>query len=796
MRKYANRSKQSRLKKGGNKIERKTKTIKVAESAGFCPGVKRAVEMLEEALEKGGKVYLLGEIIHNAPFNEEMKSRGVKYITAGEIDSVPDDGIIFIRTHGEEKHLYEKLAAGRHKYIDSTCPYVKRIHRLVAAKDKNTLCIVLGDENHPEVKGIMSFAPGECRAASGPEEALEAAEAAKRAGKSVCAVSQTTYDTTLWKFFANNFKILYTKEEISDTICTVTETRQSEAERLAASADLTVVVGGKKSSNTQKLYDIAGKNCRNVIFIERPDELEAYLDIIQAHDNIALLAGASTPDSIIREVKATMAENANNELSFEELLEKSFKTLNIGERVKGTILAVTPAEIKVDLGTKHTGILPIDELSADGNDNIDMNSFQVGDPIEAVCTKFSDLEGTVILSKKRLDESKNTIKIAEAYESGEILHGVVRDVVKGGVIVMISGVRVFIPAGQCGRDTSNLESLKNTEVPVKLIDFNALRKKVVGSIRIAKKIERKAKLDEFYESLEIGQKLTGTVRSVTNYGAFVNIGPTDGMIHVSEMFWGRPRNPAELFKPGDSVDVYIKDKDRENERISLGYKTEDTNPWKIFSDKYKVDDIVNVSIVSIMPFGAFAEIVPGVDGLIHCSQIGHRFVANPASVLKVGQSVNVKITAIDDEKNRVSLSIKALLGPEEATPEEMESAGVIIAAEEEEKEKEPAEVEIADIVEEVETETVATETAETEAAETEVEEAKTVETEVAKTEVEETEVEETEVAETEETEVTVEAEATKSEAEQQQPEEVLENPEKPDETDAGAEEQPENQNED
>ncbi|MFA7099771.1 MAG: S1 RNA-binding domain-containing protein, partial [Eubacteriales bacterium] len=349
-----------------------------------------------------------------------------------------------------------------------------------------------------------------------------------------------------------------------------------------------------------------------------------------------------------------------------------------------------------------------------------------------------------------------------------------------------------IPAGQCGRDTSNLESLKNTEVPVKLIDFNALRKKVVGSIRIAKKIERKAKLDEFYESLEIGQKLTGTVRSVTNYGAFVNIGPTDGMIHVSEMFWGRPRNPAELFKPGDSVDVYIKDKDRENERISLGYKTEDTNPWKIFSDKYKVDDIVNVSIVSIMPFGAFAEIVPGVDGLIHCSQIGHRFVANPASVLKVGQSVNVKITAIDDEKNRVSLSIKALLGPEEATPEEMESAGVIIAAEEEEKEKEkePAEVEIADIVEEAETEVAEIETVETEVAEAEVEE-----TEVTETEVTETEATETKTVETEETKETVEAEVTESEAEQQQPEEVLENPEKPDETDGGAEEQPENQNE-
>lgn len=650
--------------------------IVVAKNAGFCPGVKRAAEMLETELEKGSRVYCLGELIHNKTFNENLKKRNVKFITPSDIDGLPDNGVVFIRTHGEQKVIYEKLHAKGIKYIDATCPYVSKIHNIVSKESENGgICVILGDKNHPEVKGVMSFAGGECEAFSKGDDALEYIKRAISEGKEVFVVTQTTLNTSVWKEFEKNFKTLYTNGKIFDTICSVTDVRQKEALGLASEADMVAVVGSRGSSNTEKLFEIASEVCKNTIFIENAEDLAPHLENIKNRKKIAIIAGASTPGVIIQEVKQAMTETANQELSFAELLDKSFKTLNIGERVTGTILAVTPAEIKVDLGTKHTGILPVDELSADGE--VDVSSFRVGDPIDAVCTKFSEVEGTVMLSKKRLDEAKNIGKVASAYESGEILHGTVKDTVKGGVIVNVGGVRVFVPAGQCGADANNLESLRGQKVPVKIIDYNAARKRVVGSIRTAKKAERKQILDEFYSQIETGKKITGTVRSVTNYGAFVNIGPTDGMIHVSEMFWGRPRNPAELFKVGDTVEVFVKEADRERERISLGYKTEETNPWNVFKTTYKAGDVVNVTIVSLMPFGAFAEIVPGVDGLIHCSQIGRKFVPNPASVLKVGEKVDAKITAIDEEKNRVSLSIKALLEPEEVTEEDIAAANTI-----------------------------------------------------------------------------------------------------------------------
>lgn len=654
--------------------------IIVAQNAGFCPGVRRAVNMLEEELDKGNNVFCLGELIHNKSFNEDLKRRGVKFITPEEIDAIPQGATVFIRTHGEEKDVYKRLNDRGLKYIDATCPYVLKIHKIVEDQSQDgRVCVILGDKNHPEVKGIMSFAGGECHVFADPDEAFEFVKLAKAGGKELFAVSQTTLNTAKWKEFEKNFKTLYTNDKIFDTICSVTEIRQREAFEISSKADMVAVVGSKGSSNTEKLFEIASKNCKDTIFIENAAGLAPYSDKIKQHQKIAIIAGASTPGVIIQEVKQTMTETANQELSFAELLDKSFKTLNIGERVTGTILAVTPAEIKVDLGTKHTGILPADEISADGE--TDISSFRVGDPIDAVCTKFSEAEGTVMLSKKRLDEAKNIGKISEAFETGEILYGTVKETIKAGVIVFVKGIRVFVPAGQCGTDVNNLDSLRGQKVPVKIIDYNAAKKKVVGSIRTAKKIERKKALDDFYATLEVGKKLTGTVRSVTNYGAFVNIGPTDGMIHVSEMFWGRLRNPAEMFKIGDKVEVFIKEFDREKERISLGYKTDENNPWNIFKSKYNVGDVVEVTVVSLMPFGAFAEIIPGVDGLIHCSQIGRKFVPNPASVLKVGEKVNAKITAIDEEKNRVSLSMKALLDPDEATEEDIAAANALGANE-------------------------------------------------------------------------------------------------------------------
>ena len=450
----------------------------------------------------------------------------------------------------------------------------------------------------------------------------------------------------------------------------MTEERQKEVVRLAQTSDGMLVVGGAHSSNTQKLYALAAAVCPTVRHIEDACQLtEEELHRFSVCKTIAIAAGASTPPGIIQEVKKRMAENLREECSFEELLEQSFKTLNTGERVTGVILAVNPAEIKVDLGTKHTGILPYDEITTESGVVL-ADEYHVGDPIEVVCTKFNDSEGTVLLSKKRLDISKHLAEIQAAVESGETLNGTVKEITRGGVVVQVKTATVFVPASQCGLPKdADLSELKNKKVPLKILEYNEQRRRAVGSIRNALRAQHKQEVEAFYATLEPGQKFKGTVRSLTSFGAFVNIGPVDGMIHITELSWGRLKQPSEVLKVGQTVDVFIKAVDPEKKRISLGYKTEENNPWNIFLKTYNVGDVITVTVVSLMPFGAFAEIMPGVDGLIHNSQISDKMVSNPASVLKVGDKVEVKIIAVDADKNRISLSIRAAADPDYVAPE-------------------------------------------------------------------------------------------------------------------------------
>lgn len=637
--------------------------IKIADNAGFCFGVKRACEMIERAADSTEKVYCLGEPIHNRNYNAMLERKGVT-ILPDDASILPSDGTLFIRTHGVPKSISEKIRSSCPNFVDATCPFVLRIYKIVKAESaKGRFAVILGDSNHPEVKGIVSYASAGCRVFSKAAEAAEFVKNTFSDQNLFFAAVQTTFSKEEWKLFENILKTLYTNPNLFDTICNVTSVRQEETDRLTKSCDAAIVVGGLKSSNTKKLYDIAVKNCPNTIMTENASALAPDFDKLKNSHNMIIIAGASTPSDVIQEVYKTMAELLNEELSFAEMLDQSFKTLNTGERVVGVISAVSPAEIKVDLGTKHTGILPYDEIVTEGNIDLE-KEYHVGDTIDVMCLKFSDVEGTVMLSKKRLDEDKFLAAVSEAAESGEILHGTVKEVVKGGVIVTVNGVRIFVPASQCGPEGMDLETLKNQKVPVKVFEYNAQRKRARGSIRSAKRTERKQKLNEFYATLSEGQKITGTIRSITSYGVFVNLGDADGMVHISDLFWGRPRNPADAFKVGDSIDVYVKSVDREKERISLGYKTEENNPWNIFNNNYKLGDTVNVTVVSIMPFGAFAEIIPGVDGLIHCSQIAEKFVQNPASVLKIGDKVDAKIIGIEDERNRISLSIKAVIAPE------------------------------------------------------------------------------------------------------------------------------------
>lgn len=646
--------------------------IKVADHAGFCPGVSRAVDLMEQAIRDGKKpIYSLGELIHNRVFNESLSARGVQFIAKEDIPTLPKDALVFIRAHGTTHDVYRLLEEQGLEYIDATCPYVQKIHRIAAAAGDAEF-VIIGDKDHPEVQGIISAAPGKTAVYSGLAELEQTFGGKEPIDTPIILTVQTTFHTEEWKKCQKFIKSVYTHSKICDTICSITDTRQNEVREQAALADLTVVVGSRNSSNTVKLYRIAREVCKDALLVETAADLYPQKELLRRAHSILITAGASAPGSIIQEVTNTMADIKNEEVSFAELLEASFKTLHTGDKVTGIVSAVSASEIKVDLGTKHTGILVYDEITDESG--IDLTEkYHVGDSIDVVCIKFSDSDGTVQLSSKRLDVSKHWDAIKAAHESGEILSGVVKDIIRkedtySGVVVTKGTSRVFIPASQTGiAKGESLDPLKGQKVNFKVIDINEERKRAVGSIKAVLKAEKKQAEQDFYASIEVGQKFVGTVRALMNYGAFVNIGPVDGMVHISELSWGRLRPPAEVLTIGQKLNVFIKGFDPETKRISLGYKTPESDPWTIFTNNYSIGDVIDVKIVSLMPFGAFAEILPELDGLIHNSQIAAKTVNNPASVLNIGDKVTVKIVGVDLEAKRINLSIKALL--EETTEE-------------------------------------------------------------------------------------------------------------------------------
>ena len=643
--------------------------IIVAKNAGFCFGVKRAVSMMEDSIDKyDKKIYCIGEIIHNKIVTHSFEELGVTFITRDIIDDLPiDDSLVFIRAHGEKKCVLDKLNSRGIRYIDATCPYVKKIHSIVSEHtDNETLCIVVGDNNHPEVEAINSFCNGDTLVVKDQFELKNSI--CDLDYKKIILVSQTTHSIDDWER-CKEIALSLTGCSIFDTVCNVTDNRQKEINALSQNSDLVVVVGSKHSANTRALYQTASNNCSSIL-IEDKNDISKYLDLIIKSKKISLTAGASTPDNIIQEVIFAMTEIINENLSFAELLDGAFKTLHTGERVTGIVSMVSPAEIHVDLGTKHTGILPYDEVTDDSSVNL-VNEFHVGDSIEVFVVKFNDSEGTALLSKKRVDAIKNWATVNEALENNALLTGKVKEVVKGGVILMYSGVRVFVPASQCGvGKDGDVSVLAGQEVPFKIIEVNQFKKRVIGSIKQAKRILHKEEVAKFFETAEEGQKFTGVVRSLTTYGVFVDIGGVDGMVHISELSWGRLKKPEDVVKVGDTMEVFIKSIDKEKRRISLGYKTEEMNPWNRFISQYNVGDVAEVKIVNVLPFGAFAEVINDVDGLIHISQISKKTVTNIKDFLNIGDVVKAKITNINEEDKKISLSIKAAEAEEIAKAEE------------------------------------------------------------------------------------------------------------------------------
>jgi (E)-4-hydroxy-3-methyl-but-2-enyl pyrophosphate reductase len=658
------------------------KKLIISESAGFCFGVSRSVKLAEETLLKSDKAcYSLGELIHNDSVVNYLRDKGLRVAQTAE--EIPEKSRVIIRSHGVAESEYEKLEEKGAEIIDATCPKVRLIHKLVAeATAKDRIPVIIGAKDHPEVVAICGW----CKNAKVFSDAKEFGNwLAENDGN--CRLKLTVvFQTTQTQNNLEDTKIIIKKEctnyEIFDTICSATSIRQFDAAELSKECEAVVVIGARHSANSVHLAEICREYCNNVQFISSADELN--IAAFDGINTIGITAGASTPAWIIKEVKQTMtdeikieettAEEAvkdttaeavpETEKSFDQMLEDSIKTIYNGDTVTCIVAAITPTEISVDLGTKHSGYIPVSEFTDDSDVPIEQ-LIKIGDSIEACVVRVNDVEGTVMLSKKRLDAAKTWTVIENAADNGEILEGIVTEENKGGVVVTVKGIRVFVPASQTGLGKeSEMSEILKKKVRLKITEVNRGRRRVVGSIRAVQKDERRERSDKIWSDIEVGKHYKGTVKSLTGYGVFVDIGGIDGMVHVSELSWSRIKQPSDLLKVGDEVDVYVINFDKENHKISLGYKDPQGNPWSKFASSSNVGDVVNVKIVKLMPFGAFAEVMPGVDGLIHISQIANRRIGKPDEVLTVGETVDAKITAIDNEKQKISLSIRALSEPE------------------------------------------------------------------------------------------------------------------------------------
>ena len=658
--------------------------IILAKTAGFCFGVDRAVEMVQSLVAEGKRVATLGPIIHNPQLVEELSEKGVRIVESPE--EVNPDEVLVLRSHGVPKSVIDRANELKVTYSDATCPFVAKIHKIVAqaGQDGRTV-LIAGDREHKEVVGIVGHCLGKVFVFDSPKELENLLESGQiSADEPITAVSQTTFNLKLWKKCQKTLKKLYTNAIIFDTICNATSKRQQEAADLASKCDVMIVVGGKHSSNTRKLAQVCAEGCKRTVFIESSKELRK--GDIEGAVCIGVVAGASTPSGIIKEVLNTMDEmqalNINDEMSFEEMLNATESSSNTDQKVKGYVLAVNATEIQVDIvGRKHTGYVTASEFSSDPNVKL-TEAVSVGDELDLIIMRTNDQEGTMMLSKKRFDAIAGWSKVMEAKDSGEVVEGTVADVVKGGVVAFYEGIRVFIPASQATLSrTDSLEDLKGQTLKFRIIEIGP-RRRVIGSARSVLKEQKSEAEQKFWENVAVGDRFTGTVKSLTGYGAFVDLGGVDGMVHISELSWERIKHPSEVVAVGDTIEVYIKAIDEEKKKISLGYKKADENPWEIFKSKYAVEDVVNVKIVSMTAYGAFAKIIPGIDGLIHISQIADRRIEKPADELKVGQEVDAKIIDIDLDKKRVSLSIRALIEKEAPAEEAAVEEGAVAEAEE------------------------------------------------------------------------------------------------------------------
>ena len=630
--------------------------IILAKTAGFCFGVNRAVKLTYELLEQGRPVATLGPLIHNPQVVEDLESKGA--ITCDSVDDVPDGCEVVIRSHGVGQSVYDKISTRRLAYHDATCPFVTKIHKIAArAGAEGAMLLVAGDAKHPEVQGIVGHTTGKVEVFANLAE-LEKLLPELTQQKSIFAVAQTTFNVQSWETCKEFLKNQCTNAKIFDTICNATWARQQEAEDLSQKCDHMVVIGGHHSSNTQKLLQVAARHTK-AINVETADELDK--DWLNGARIVGVTAGASTPSSIIEEVLNCMSEEIRDDMSFEEMLAASeAKPLYAGKIVKAKVISVSPTECVVGIdGSKHTGIVKLSEMSHDPNAKME-DLVKVDDELDLVVVKTNDQEGVDTLSRVRFEAQKGMKDVSEAAENGTVMEGDVMEANKGGVVVNVKGVRVFVPRSQATmrRDEDYTELVGQH---VKLVITECAGRKIVGSINKVTAEENKAKRDEFWKNVEVDKQYTGVVKSLTSYGAFVDIGGVDGLCHISELSWNNIKHPSEVVSVGDTIEVYVKSYDPENQKVSLGYKKEEDNPWEKLKNEYPIGSEFEAPVVSITKFGAFVRILPGIDGLVHISEISNERVNKVSDVLKVGDMVKVKLINVDFDRKRISLSMKACL---------------------------------------------------------------------------------------------------------------------------------------
>ncbi len=630
--------------------------IILAKTAGFCFGVNRAVKLTYELLEQGRPVATLGPLIHNPQVVEDLESKGA--ITCDSVDDVPDGYEVVIRSHGVGQSVYDKISTRHLAYHDATCPFVTKIHKIAArAGAEGAMLLVAGDAKHPEVQGIVGHTTGKVEVFANLAE-LEKLLPELTQQKSIFAVAQTTFNVQSWETCKEFLKNQCTNAKIFDTICNATWARQQEAEDLSQKCDHMVVIGGHHSSNTQKLLQVAARHTK-AINVETADELDK--DWLNGARIVGVTAGASTPSSIIEEVLNCMSEEIRDDMSFEEMLAASeAKPLYAGKIVKAKVISVSPTECVVGIdGSKHTGIVKLSEMSHDPNAKME-DLVKVDDELDLVVVKTNDQEGVDTLSRVRFEAQKGMKDVSEAAENGTVMEGDVMEANKGGVVVNVKGVRVFVPRSQATMRRDE-DYTKLVGQHVKLVITECAGRKIVGSINKVTAEENKAKRDEFWKNVEVDKQYTGVVKSLTSYGAFVDIGGVDGLCHISELSWNNIKHPSEVVSVGDTIEVYVKSYDPENQKVSLGYKKEEDNPWEKLKNEYPIGSEFEAPVVSITKFGAFVRILLGIDGLVHISEISNERVNKVSDVLKVGDMVKVKLINVDFDRKRISLSMKACL---------------------------------------------------------------------------------------------------------------------------------------